>query len=395
MKLNIGQNIRTLRRAADMTQDELAVKLGVAFQTVSRWENGGTYPDMELLPAIAGVFGVTVDHLLGSNQEERGKQLNNLVKQIKNAVRNRENDTVIDLLREVRRDLRQYREFGRDFWGIWNALRWYGAEVTPEILEEARLFFAEYQVFFPEAFLQYWAVSTMAAIEDEDQLISFLAAHASVYDTSPENLLVERYRSREETEKEEKAREIWRYSTLNRLFDTHDRIMNEQNIAFLHSLHGIAPDPAHPISGDGTVDLWFWKRQWMGHVRAGGCLEHGDRETALVILEDIVSMHETLMNMAITTAKSDSPMFELTSSSSILPTLRVKAMLSRTQAPDGKTTCEVVLGYDEPTLYGCRINPQTELEFWDSVYKHRIGDDPRYLRLRERMEALIISPENE
>ena len=53
MKLNIGQNIRTIRRAADMTQDELAVKLGVAFQTVSRWENGGTYPDMELLPAIA------------------------------------------------------------------------------------------------------------------------------------------------------------------------------------------------------------------------------------------------------------------------------------------------------------------------------------------------------
>ncbi|MBO4933344.1 MAG: helix-turn-helix transcriptional regulator, partial [Clostridia bacterium] len=144
MKLNIGQNIRTLRRAADMTQDELAVKLGVAFQTVSRWENGGTYPDMELLPAIAGVFGVTVDHLLGSNGEEREKQLKDLIKRIKNAVRNRENDTVVALLREVRRDLRQYRGFGQDFRGIWNALRWYGAEATPEILEEARLFFAEY-----------------------------------------------------------------------------------------------------------------------------------------------------------------------------------------------------------------------------------------------------------
>ena len=395
MKLNIGQNIRTLRRAADMTQDELAVKLGVAFQTVSRWENGGAYPDMELLPAIAGIFDVTVDHLLGSSAEERGKQLNDLIKQIKNAVRNRENDTVVTLLREIRRDLRQYRGFGQDFREIWSALRWYGAEVTQEILEEARLFFAEYQVFFPEAFLQYWAVRTMAAIEDEDQLLSFLAAHASDYDTSPENLLVERYRSREDTEKEEKARELWRYSTLNRLFDTHDNIMNEQNIAFLHALHGITPDPAHPISGDGTVDLWFWSRRWMGHGRAGDCLKHGDRETALVVLEDIISMHETLMNMAITAAKSDSPMFELASSSSILPTLRVKAMLSRAPMPDGKTTCEVVLSYDEPTLYGCHINPQTELEFWDNVYKWRIGDDPRYLRLRERLEALILSPENE
>ena len=48
MKLNIGNNIRMLRRAADMTQEELADRLGVTYQSVSRWENGGTYPDMEL-----------------------------------------------------------------------------------------------------------------------------------------------------------------------------------------------------------------------------------------------------------------------------------------------------------------------------------------------------------
>ena len=52
MKLNIGQNIRTLRRAADMTQEELADRLGVTYQSVSRWENGGTYPDMELFPQL-------------------------------------------------------------------------------------------------------------------------------------------------------------------------------------------------------------------------------------------------------------------------------------------------------------------------------------------------------
>ncbi|MBO5125982.1 MAG: helix-turn-helix transcriptional regulator, partial [Clostridia bacterium] len=69
MKLNIGYNIRTLRRAADMTQDELAVKLGVTFQTVSRWENGGSYPDIELLPVLADIFGVTTDHLLGNDVE--------------------------------------------------------------------------------------------------------------------------------------------------------------------------------------------------------------------------------------------------------------------------------------------------------------------------------------
>ena len=57
MKLNIGENLRRLRRAADMTQEQLADKLGVAYQSVSRWENGTTYPDMEFLPVLAGIFG--------------------------------------------------------------------------------------------------------------------------------------------------------------------------------------------------------------------------------------------------------------------------------------------------------------------------------------------------
>ena len=64
MKLNLGENIRKHRRRLDMTQDELADRLGVSFQSVSRWENGTTYPDMELLPEIADLFSVTVDALM-------------------------------------------------------------------------------------------------------------------------------------------------------------------------------------------------------------------------------------------------------------------------------------------------------------------------------------------
>ncbi|MBQ3638186.1 MAG: helix-turn-helix transcriptional regulator [Clostridia bacterium] len=73
MKLNLGENIRKHRRRLDLTQDELAERLGVSFQTVSRWENGTTYPDMELLPEIADLFSVTVDALMGVDRvtEER------------------------------------------------------------------------------------------------------------------------------------------------------------------------------------------------------------------------------------------------------------------------------------------------------------------------------------
>lgn len=68
MKLNIGENIKHLRREKDMTQEEFAEILGVSCQSVSRWENNTCYPDMELLPTISDVFQVTVDSLLGVSE---------------------------------------------------------------------------------------------------------------------------------------------------------------------------------------------------------------------------------------------------------------------------------------------------------------------------------------
>lgn len=74
MKLNIGDTIKYLRKEKDITQDELADILGVSYQSVSRWETGTCYPDMELLPVISDFFGVTVDKLLGVNENiEREK----------------------------------------------------------------------------------------------------------------------------------------------------------------------------------------------------------------------------------------------------------------------------------------------------------------------------------
>jgi transcriptional regulator with XRE-family HTH domain len=68
MKLNIGENIKNLRKTKNITQEELAEILGGSFQSVSRWENETCYPDMELLPMIADYFGVTVDRLIGADK---------------------------------------------------------------------------------------------------------------------------------------------------------------------------------------------------------------------------------------------------------------------------------------------------------------------------------------
>ena len=65
MQLNIGTKIKELRRRDGRTQEALAEALGVTNQAVSRWESGGSYPDMEIVPAIANYFHVSIDELFG------------------------------------------------------------------------------------------------------------------------------------------------------------------------------------------------------------------------------------------------------------------------------------------------------------------------------------------
>lgn len=70
----LGKNIAALRKEKGMTQEELAQKLGVSPQAVSKWENLTSCPDIALLPDIAEIFGVTVDELLRSNVQAVSKE---------------------------------------------------------------------------------------------------------------------------------------------------------------------------------------------------------------------------------------------------------------------------------------------------------------------------------
>ena len=66
----LGENLKRLRLAGGMTQEELADVFGVAFQTVSKWERGESCPDVTLLPGISSYFGVTVDDLLADRDRQ-------------------------------------------------------------------------------------------------------------------------------------------------------------------------------------------------------------------------------------------------------------------------------------------------------------------------------------
>ena len=65
----LGKRIAALRKEKGMTQEELAEKLGVSPQAISKWENEQSCPDISLLPRLAAIFGVTTDLLLTGEQE--------------------------------------------------------------------------------------------------------------------------------------------------------------------------------------------------------------------------------------------------------------------------------------------------------------------------------------
>ncbi|WP_136194332.1 helix-turn-helix domain-containing protein [Actinomyces procaprae] len=64
MKNSVGRNIAGLRLSRGMTQEQLAKRMGVTPQAVSKWENDLNYPDVATLPALAALLGTSVDALL-------------------------------------------------------------------------------------------------------------------------------------------------------------------------------------------------------------------------------------------------------------------------------------------------------------------------------------------
>ena len=68
---NFGSILRNLRISRDITQSDLAAKLGVSRSTVGMYETGAREPDFEAMEAIADIFNVDMDYLMGRSQVER------------------------------------------------------------------------------------------------------------------------------------------------------------------------------------------------------------------------------------------------------------------------------------------------------------------------------------
>jgi len=89
----LKEHIKTFRKERGLTQEELAIRVNVVRQTVSKWEKGLSVPDADMLQKVAEVLDVSVSQLLGKeeglerNRNEVAEQLSRINEQL--AIRNR------------------------------------------------------------------------------------------------------------------------------------------------------------------------------------------------------------------------------------------------------------------------------------------------------------------
>ena len=94
--MELGKKIRQLRFGAGLTQEQLADKLGIGPQAVSKWENAASMPDITTLPLLAEIFGISIDDLFDLTSEQRLNRIENS----------------LDITEELPQDLfREYEDF--------------------------------------------------------------------------------------------------------------------------------------------------------------------------------------------------------------------------------------------------------------------------------------------
>ena len=114
MEMTIGTNIKRLRTAKNITQEQLSVAMNVTCAAVSKWERGETYPDITLLQPLAYFFGVTLDELMGYNQEKIQAEIDEIIALYRQHWNDKKGREII---------VKAYRDYPNDYW-IMHSYMW-------------------------------------------------------------------------------------------------------------------------------------------------------------------------------------------------------------------------------------------------------------------------------
>ena len=219
--LPIGERIRSLRRAKDETQEDLAQVLGVSYQAVSRWENGDAYPDIELLPKLAAHYGVTTDELLGADEETVRAERKKLIEERREdimtswskAKNKEEKRTVYGEARGV------FDRFPEELYFAYVAANCLIADILPreKALPEFRALCSR-MLEQPVPVWRFFALRLIYLYEEEEKLEDYWK-YVPPYPFTRNSLLAERYAFRGEIERHHMKRKENMFETLRHTFE--------------------------------------------------------------------------------------------------------------------------------------------------------------------------------
>ncbi|MDR3311257.1 MAG: helix-turn-helix transcriptional regulator [Oscillospiraceae bacterium] len=102
--MEIGTVIKRLRRERNLTQEELAERISVTSQAVSKWESGAGLPDISQVVPLANFFGVTTDLLLGVDASRTKQRIQAHIGEIERLMHIWEKDAILDAARRALRE---------------------------------------------------------------------------------------------------------------------------------------------------------------------------------------------------------------------------------------------------------------------------------------------------
>ena len=400
MKLCLGENIRKYRRKADLTQTQLAEKIGVSDQAVSRWENGTTYPDIELLPVLAGLFDCTLDELVGEAKDQKIERYwEELTAIPENGIKER-----CDVARRAFAECPNEFSFGQALC-IELSLR---CDIQDEnVVNEVRHVALDIlKRCTDDAMIRTNVLYALSMAETDDRIDEFLEQYVPGYDISRNTLLCKRYERRGE-------KEAYRMLTYRNNIDAVKRLLETDfdptdpspqkdpaaslpslyaKLNFLNAIIGIDEETRrlHPVQGDGTPDMWFEDRMLYG-LRISRCLATmGRTDDALDMLEEVTELCERFYGSVFIgdvlsyrtdkTGVSDMVVYNVWDNNG----WRVVSSMTPDEKKAILQTAHIsgLLGlFDAGRYYYCLVRREGDWAWFDPIREH-----PRYLACMERMK---------
>lgn len=99
--MQIGETIRKYRKERNMTQEEMAKRLGVTPPAVNKWENGNSYPDILLLAPIARLLDISVDTLLSFKDELTAEEIKQIIAEVDSRFQNSTYEETFDFIKKT------------------------------------------------------------------------------------------------------------------------------------------------------------------------------------------------------------------------------------------------------------------------------------------------------